>query len=269
MKISVFYQHICEAAEQTGRALEDILSEVRGYGIEYVEADLDDMLRDDGYIARLNGADLQISSVYAFYDLVHNIDRERMSVHIKNAAEAGCGRIMIIPGFYTDEDKSLREKEREIMLSGMRELCALAEEKCIVPVIEDFDSETSPIADAEGMLWYLERIPSLRVAFDTGNFMYSAKSELEAFGMLRDKIVHVHCKDRSLDEKQNCGFTKAVDGRLLYPAAVGSGCVKMADIVDTLESSGFEGIYTIEHFGAENQMEYIRSSADWLKGRAK
>lgn len=269
MKISVFYQHICEAAEQTGRALEDILSEVRGYGIEYVEADLDDMLRDDGYIARLKGADLQISSVYAFYDLVHNIDRERMAVHIQKAAEADCGRIMIIPGFYTDEDKMLRENERDIMFSGMKVLCALAEEKGIVPMIEDFDSETSPIADAEGMLWYLERIPSLRVAFDTGNFKYSGKSELEAFGMLRDKIVHVHCKDRSLDEKQSCGFTKAVDGRLLYPASAGSGCIKMADIVDALEGSGFEGIYVIEHFGADDQMQYIKSSAGWLRGRAK
>lgn len=268
MKISVFYQHICEAAEQTGRPLQDILSEVRGYGIQYIESDLDDILRDEEYIARLNSADLKVSSIYAFYDFVHNIDSGRMIQHIQKATEAGCGRIMIIPGFYTDGDRSVRE-EREKMLCGMAELCKMADEKGIVPMIEDFDSDTSPIADAEGMLWYLERIPSLRVAFDTGNFMYSAKSEWDAFKMLRDKIVHVHCKDRCFDVKQNCGFTKAVDGRLLYPAAVGSGCVKMGEIVDSLESGGFEGIYAIEHFGADAQMEYIKKSAEWLKGRAK
>lgn len=269
MKISVFYQHICEAAEQTGRSLQDILSEVRGMGIQYIETDLDDMLRDEGYIARLKGSDLEVSSIYAFYDFVHNIDRGRMMQHTQKAVEAGCGRIMMIPGFYTSEDKAVRQDEREKMLAGMAELCALAEENGIVPMIEDFDAGTSPIADAEGMLWYLDRIPSLRVAFDTGNFMYSARSEPDAFEILRHKIVHVHCKDRSLDVKQGCGFTKALDGRLLYPAAVGSGCVKMAEIVDALESSGFDGIYAIEHFGADDQLGYIKKSAEWLKGRAK
>lgn len=269
MKLSVFYQHICEAAEQTGRPLQDILTEIRCMGIQYVESDLDDILRDEEYIARLNSADLKISSIYAFYDFVHNIDSGRMAQHIQKAVDSGCGRIMIIPGFYTDEDKSVREDEREKMLCGMAALCKMAEDNGIVPMIEDFDADNSPIADGEGMLWYLDRIPSLRVAFDTGNFMYSAKSEWDAFKMLRDKIVHVHCKDRCLDIKQNCGFTKAVDGRLLYPAAVGSGCVKMREIVDALESSGFEGIYAIEHFGADDQLGYIKSSADWLKGRAK
>lgn len=269
MKISVFYQHICEAAEQTGRPLEDILSEVRGMGIQYIEADLDDILRDDDYVARLKRAGFNISSVYAFYDLVHDNSRGRMTQHIQKAAEADCGRIMIIPGFYSSEDIAVREDEREKMLRGMREICGLAEKKCIVPMIEDFDSAASPIADAEGMLWFLERIPSLRVAFDTGNFMYSAKSETEAFQMLRDKTVHVHCKDRCLDIKQNCGSTTAVDGRTLYPAAVGDGCIKMAEIVDVLESSGFDGIYAIEHFGADDQLKYIKESAEWLKGRAK
>lgn len=269
MKISVFYQHICEAAEQTGRSVPDILREVRGYGIGYVEADLDDMLRDGGYIARLAAADLRVSSVYAFYDFVNNADRGRMALHIQKAEEAGCGRIMIIPGFYSSVEKSVRENEREKMLEGMRELCALAEQKGIVPMIEDFDAETSPISDAEGMLWYLERIPSLRVAFDTGNFMYSGRSEAEALGLLRGRTVHVHCKDRSLEAKQGCGFTRATDGRLLYPASVGSGCVKMAEIVGALESGGFDGIYVIEHFGAEDQLRYIKSSAEWLMGRAE
>lgn len=265
----MFFQHIYEASEQTGRPLGDILSEVHGYGIDFVEADLDDILRDNEYLERVKNAGMKLSSIYAFYDFVHNIDRERMTLQVEKAAEAGCGRIMIIPGFFTNQDKTVRENEREKMLSGMREICSLAEEKGIVPMIEDFDLDTSPIADAEGMLWYLERIPYLRVAFDTGNFMYSARSELEAFEMLRDKIVHIHCKDRSLDVKPSCGFTRAVDGRLLYPAAVGDGCIKMSEIVSALESSGFDGIYAIEHFGADNQLEYIRNSAEWLKGRAK
>ena len=136
-------------------------------------------------------------------------------------------------------------------------------------MIEDFDDEKSPIADAEGMLWFLERIPSLRAAFDTGSFMYSARSETEAFKQLQKKIVHIHCKDRSLDEKMGCEFKLTIDGKKLYPSPVGFGCVKMAEIVDALENDGFDGIYTIEHFRANNQAEYIKCSTEWPKGRAK
>lgn len=269
MKISVFYQHITEASQQTGRPAQDILHELSSYGIGYVEADLDDILRDGSFIPRVKNAGMQISSIYGFYDFANSSGRGRTELHIEKALDAGCKKIMIIPGFYPSEDSDIKEAERERMLDGMKELCALAEKNGIVPMIEDFDDAKSPIADAEGMLWFLERIPSLRVAFDTGNFMYSARSETEAFMLLRDKIVHVHCKDRCLDEKQHCEYKLTVDEKKLYPSAVGFGCVKMAEIVDALENDGFDGIYTIEHFGADDQTEYIKSSAKWLKGREK
>lgn len=116
------------------------------------------------------------------------------------------------------------------------------------------------------MMWFAERIPQLMITFDTGNFMYSGQSELDAFGLLKDRIVHVHCKDRSLIEKPHCEMKMTVDGKAMYPAPVGSGCIKMKEIIASLEARGYDGIYTIEHFGAEDQLMYIKRSAEFLDG---
>ena len=51
----------------------------------------------------------------------------------------------------------------------------------------------------------------------------------------------------------------------MYPAAVGCGDIKMSEIISELESGGYGGIYVIEHFGAENQLEYMKKSADFLR----
>ena len=100
----------------------------------------------------------------------------------------------------------------------MREMCVYARSKGIAPTIEDFDDSKSPIATARQMLWFAERIPELKITFDTGNFMFSGEDELTAFGLLKDRIAHVHCKDRTFSK--NSGEPKAAaDGRIMYPAA--------------------------------------------------
>ena len=261
MKISVFYHHIAEAAAQSGREIRDVIRYARSLGIKWAEMDFSaisaaEMLKSEG---------MEISSIYAFYDFGNNPDGSVGFGHIDRAAEIGCEKIMIIPGFYSSADGAVREKERENMLAAMREMCAYAHSKGITPTIEDFDDSKSPIATARQMLWFAERIPELKITFDTGNFMFSGEDELTAFGLLKDRIAHVHCKDRTFSK--NSGEPKAAaDGRIMYPAAVGCGDIKMSEIISELERGGYGGIYVIEHFGAENQLEYMKKSADFLRG---
>ena len=39
----------------------------------------------------------------------------------------------------------------------------------------------------------------------------------------------------------------------------------MKEIIASLEARGYDGIYTIEHFGAEDQLMYIKRSAEFLE----
>ena len=269
MKLAVFYHHIVEAAAQKACEVKEILQKLRAFGITAVEVDLADILAAEAagkvFDAELREASIGISSIYGFYEFGKKIDEAAWKRHVELAKQLGSERIMIIPGFYSSTEETIQAKEREQMLAAMTQLCRYAASHGIVPTIEDFDDCMSPIATAEQMCWFLERIPELKVAFDTGNFMYSEEEELAAFEQLKTKIVHVHCKDRALvqavpgeEEKQT------IAGRCMYPAAVGSGVIAMEQIVKQLKQSGYEGFYTIEHFGAADQLEYMRASAEWL-----
>lgn len=269
MDLSVFYHHIEEAAKQRGRSIDDVIGYVHSLGINMAETDLG-YLKDSLYAAEmLKKHGMGISSIYAFYDFGNDPDGSIGFKQVDTAVAVECKKIMIIPGFYTSDNNSEREKQRENMLAAMGEMCAYAESKGIVPTIEDFDDCRSPIATAEQMLWFAERIPQLKITFDTGNFMYSGRSELEAFELLKDRIVHVHCKDRSTEEKVSCEMKMTVDGIKMYPTAVGDGCIKMHEIVSALEKRGYDGIYTIEHFGAEDQLEYIKRSVGFFNNEEK
>ena len=265
MKKSVFYHHMAEAASQKGMAIQDIIRQVHSLGIGWAEVDLADLKRDNSIADMLKNEGMGISSIYGFYDFGGSQNGSAGFEHVQLAKKLGCEKVMIIPGFYTSDDKAQCENEREKMLAAMKQMCEYAQSEGIVPTIEDFDDCKSPIATAEQMMWFAERIPQLMITFDTGNFMYSGQSELDAFELLKDRIVHVHCKDRSLIEKPHCEMKMTVDGKAMYPAPVGSGCIKMKEIIASLDARGYDGIYTIEHFGAEDQLMYIKRSAEFLE----
>ena len=83
--------------------------------------------------------------------------------------------------------------------------------------------------------------------------------------MLKAKIAHIHCKDRSLDSRSKGEVKLTTGGRAMYPSPVGEGSIKIREIVASLKKSRYDGIYAIEHFGAENQLEFIEKSVKNLK----
>lgn len=265
MKLSVFYHHICEAAQQSGKTVSEILKKVKTFGIDHLEFDIAD-LKNDETVKLLSDSGMKISSVYGFYDFANNDDLSGAFYHCDRAAELGSEKIMLIPGFYSSSDKAAVEKEREKMLDAMKVVCEYAHQKRLTPTIEDFDDFMSPISTSERMLNFVENVPYLKVTFDTGNFMYSAESENYAFERLKPYIVHVHCKDRSMTPDERCGMKCAVDGTEMYACPTGDGCIAVAHIVKELAKNGYDGIFTIEHFGAYDQLAFIKKSAENLRG---
>ena len=65
--------------------------------------------------------------------------------------------------------------------------------------LEDFDGPVQPFARMYQLLWFMENVPGLKFTLDTGNFAYSDEDAVQAYEVLKDYIVHVHCKDRNVD----------------------------------------------------------------------
>ncbi len=275
MRISVFFDHVREASAQTGRELEDVLREVRSFGITALECSLESLLEDvPGRKVLFEKCDMQVSCIYATYDFANETDPARAYPLIDIACDFGADKVLIVPGFVEIKDISEQDAvmrvgtdQMEQMARVLNELCRYAEEKNVTVTMEDYDDAHAPFASHIQLAWFLERVQGLKISFDTGNFLYAGVDVLEAFELLRLYICHVHCKDRSLNPCPLETPKLTVTGQRLYAASVGEGCIPMEEIIRRLKSEGYDGTVAIEHFGATDQLAYMERSAKWLLER--
>lgn len=157
-----------------------------------------------------------------------------------------------------------RGQALQSMAAALNAICDYAERKGIRVTMEDFDDIRAPFSSADELLWFLEQVPKLAITFDTGNFIYRGEDELEAFTKLKDRIIHVHCKDRSLEDSGGEPRISA-SGIPLYPSPAGSGCIRIAEVLRLLKAEGYADTLAIEHFDAVDQLGYMEQSAAWLR----
>ena len=74
MKISVFAEHLFEAAAQENISLSEILDKVKNMGICGVELDYARLEKDDGLPSFFRAHGLDIACVYVFLDFSHSND---------------------------------------------------------------------------------------------------------------------------------------------------------------------------------------------------
>lgn len=292
MKLSTFYEHIREAAAQTGKPAEELLAEVRGNGIEGIEMDYALLAAQPELNQMIREAGMEISNLYCFFEFGREYEKGlRTGIEMLDMAERmGIKRVMLIPGFLETQEAlilhgasgSLEATARHMeaspaicaMRDAIRELTGYAAEKGIAVSMEDFDSYTSPIARKYPIKWFMEQVPGLEHTLDMGNYVFCDEDVREAYEILKDRIGHVHCKDRGGEPEDEREIRRCLglpqDAPLkvrkgLKPVPVGAGYMPIAELVLKLKAQGYEGYLAIEHFGAPDQMEYIKKSAEYLR----
>ncbi len=284
IRLSVFFDHILQAEEQTGKHIPVLLAEVKKAGISAVEINCTYLLEHPATLEMLETAGLQVSCIYEFYALERGRETEKARRHIEIARKTKAGKILIVPGFFSVETEEFvncvpdREKVRfylshsekaQRMADGLREIVEMAGSRNIADtpitvVIEDFDDRNSPIACVSGMQWFAEQVPGLCFTFDTGNFIIHGENIFAAWEELKDKVVHVHCKDRKISSDKPLQTQKNAtpDIKECYlPAAVGEGCIPIKELVYKMKEYGYRGYLAIEHFDAADQEAYMQKSA--------
>ena len=110
MKISVFYEHIEKACEQTKKPLEEVLAHVKKSGIDGIEMDYDMLSSNDdeqSILTSLKKAGLVISSIYGFCHLDIDPEEQKCLDVIDKAAKNGCSRVLLVPGFFSEAEVPL------------------------------------------------------------------------------------------------------------------------------------------------------------------
>lgn len=265
-RITVFYDHVRNAMRQEGMTFDEIAGLLRDAGISGTEIEYCEIkgLKGRALARKLERAGLKVSSVYCFFRWEQDRPNEDYIKVLKCLQKNRIHNLLVIPGFKLEGESS---KESAGKLVGyVRKLCEEAPKYGVKVVMEDFDDKVASFASAEELKWYMDSVPELGCAFDTGNFLYCEEDALDVLPMFIDRIAYVHCKDRSFTPVDGEDFKETIGGRGMYSSAVGAGVIKMQEIVERILATGYEGPFAIEHFGSLKQLSDMIESAGFLKG---
>ena len=273
MKLAIFYQHMLDAARQMGYSKEESPIEAARLasklGYEMVECSYDHIKEDPvGFKEYLQSFGLAVSCVYISFELNHVIDIDDIQNKLQNAAKAGTGKVLIIPGYYDHAESETDEynKETEAFIQGLALICDEAGKLNIQVVVEDFDNDRSPCCRTDQLVMLTERISNLWVAFDTGNFLYYLDDAISSYPKLKNRIAHVHLKDRlTSPAHQEDKQVRRTDGSMVYPCAACEGIARIRQILQWLKQDGYDGILSVEHFGSICEAELAKRSIQNVK----
>lgn len=286
MKISVFYEHIAEAAVQTGLPITEVLRLVKSFGIDGVEIENTRIINDSAIPDRLEDAGIMISCIYGFLNYEQDGSLKEGRALVELASALSVHNILLVPGFIDFNLRKLHPEGYEEKLANMidyvKKVTEVASSCGITVGMEDFDDKNAPYSTIDGLELFANEVPGLKITFDTGNFLYSEEDVLEAYERLQPYIGSIHCKDRSfrwdnamhLKNKNYVQEEKVkneeepketVFRRKMYSASVGSGVIPMLELLTRLKQAGYDGTLAIEHFGSLHQLEDMRASAEWIR----
>jgi inosose dehydratase len=276
-KLSIFFEHILEAQEQTGLSLSNILDQIKRWGYEGIEINLDYAVQNPDTIMLLRQKGFRFSCIYQFYDWEKSTDLTKAKLHVDTAVRLSAGKILVVPGFFNDKETELfhnLHKKDEIYkmmdsLDSVKNITSMlwqtvqyAQEKHITVTLEDFDSANSPCAKTYQLLYFFERIKGLKFTMDCGNFAYSDEDAAEAFNQLKEYMAHIHLKDRG---RESCLPEGLHYNKGLAPVPTGSGYIPIARFVEEAEAMGYKDYFAIEHFGSPDQLTFMQKSAAFME----
>ena len=264
-KLSVFYEHILQACEQSGKTIPEVLAFCREQGISAVEMNYSLFASEREVIApMLSDAGLVISCMHETFDFSHDTDLGRAQQMLDTAASQQVSRVLFVAGaLETAEAAELaacsstyeatstfmaENKSIQNMVHALSSLAEYAALRGVTITLEDFDGFLQPFARTYPLLWFMEHVPGLRYTLDIGNFAFSDEDVSYAAWLLKDYIVHVHCKDRAESPLVHGRFCRG-----LGQTPAGTGYLPMAKLLTDLEACDYDGYLAIEHFDAPDQ----------------
>lgn len=267
-KICTFYDHVQDIVKQESISIHEAMREVRDLGVELLEVSQNNLLgREDEVEQELSRSGLGIFSIPAYFNFGVDTGVEQQSAPTLEAARRfGVKRILVIPGFFQKENTpEQQEIQIQNMIGCIDRLAELADKDGISLIMEDYDNVSAPFSTIEGVNRFVTQCRGLSCCFDTGNFRFSAQDELLAYETLKDAITHVHLKDRAYSPAGPGHSVTALDGQELYPVPVGGGDLNLLEIMNRLKRDGYQGDFSVEHYGAGDMLGFLKKSVAWVR----
>jgi inosose dehydratase len=236
-RISIFFDHVSEISRQENLSIREAARKVRQLGYEGIDVRV---TMSEEQMLMLDSLGFQHASAIADINFVEGEQPEAVRQALQFMKRYRYTRLLVIPGLLPEDATSeLVENVCARIAAFVRE----AVKEGVDVMVEDYDNPRSPCYNTQTLDHLFAASPRLNHVFDTGNYLFCGEDVMTALRHYRERIHHVHLKDR-----------KAKGDRASLP--IGAGVVPLKDVVGELLRSGYDGWFTVEHFGAPSMLGY-------------
>lgn len=240
-KISIFVNHIEDIAAQRGISFSDAAKAVKELGYNGVDVWVS---LDDQRQAILDSLGFGHASAIADINFCQGRKPDECRRALDFVHRHGYTHVMLIPGLFPENaDPSLVDS----VCTRISDFVALANKEGVDVLVEDFDNPRSPCYNTAALSRLFSAVPNLCHAYDTGNYLFAGEDVMPPLRKFRNRIRHVHLKDRKMKHNGES-------------PALGTGIMPLNDVVAELLKTGYDGWFTVEHFGAKDMMGYATTS---------
>jgi len=255
-KISVFASFVKKVAQERKISLAESAALLYDMGVRGF-----DIGPDDKDLPELAKTKLRPINFYYFPKMFGPDNGKADCLHALEVAQRyGVPRIMVVPTDFTKGGDQAAEFEK--LLSGMKLFVAEAKKSGITITVEDFGGNQNAGSYMKYLKRFLDEIPDLRFALDSGNLYYAGRGEdiLEMMAYAKGRIAHVHLKDQTKEDNRKY-------------ATLGLGAVPNETIIKAVGATDYDGWYTLENPVGNTYNDTVRQVAllkAWLaEARAK
>ena len=234
-KISIFCDHIWTVARQEGISFADAAAKIREIG--YAGADVR-VLQKPEEIRTLDSLGFAHACAIADIDFSAGEQPDMEETALRFMKEYGYDRLLLVPGLMGEGST---QEDRETVRNRIAAFAAKVTAQGFQIMVEDYDNPRSLCFNTERLDSLFALSADLGLVFDTGNFLFAGEDAMECYPHFRDRIGHVHLKDRVSPDDMHC-----------VPA--GSGCIPIETIVRDLKASGYDGWLTVEQYGSRQML---------------
>jgi len=243
-QISVFASFVSKIAHERDISLTEAAEKLYDLGVRGI-----DIGPDEKILPELAKSKLRPINFYYFPKMYGPDNGRADCLHaLEIARRYGVPRIMVVPTDFTKDGDQAAEFEK--LLSGMKLFVAEAKKRSITITVEDFGGNANAGSYMKYLKRFLDEIPDLRFALDSGNLYYAGRGEdiLEMMAYAKGRIAHVHLKDQTAEDNRKY-------------ATLGLGAVPNETIVKTMAASGYDGWYTLENPVGNTYNDTVRQVA--------
>ncbi|WP_042168376.1 sugar phosphate isomerase/epimerase family protein [Paenibacillus gorillae] len=174
-----------------------------------------------------------------------------IKLSIDNAVLLGAGVVRVFAGDL--RDGLVFDEVRSWIIDGLKEASAYAEEQGIVLCLENHGLLAGKAEQVAAIIQDVNS-PNLRSTFDAGNFLLVDEDPSNAVQELKSLVRHVHVKDFvQVEQDYNGSFYRSLSGQPYAGRVTGEGVVDLPFIIGQLKEIGYDGWYTVEYEGDEEQ----------------